>query len=60
MIMTKLADTMRGVNSNIDGLKAATADLSISDKKALLEILSKDVEAAASVADGPRRRLAAV
>jgi hypothetical protein len=58
--LTKFADVMRGVNGNISGLKAATEGLSLSDKKALLEILSKDVEAAASVADGPRRRLESV
>ena len=58
--LTKIADTMRGVNSNIEGLRAATAGLSISDKKALLEILSKDVEAAADVASAPKKRLAAV
>jgi hypothetical protein len=58
--LTKLADIMRGVNGNISGLKAATERLSLSDKKALLEILSKDVEAAADVASAPKKRLAAV
>ena len=57
MALTKFADIMRGVNGNISGLKAATEGLSFSDKKALLEILSKDVEAAADVASGPKRRL---
>ena len=47
MALTKFADSMRGVNTNISALQAATEGLSLSDKKALLEILSKDVEAAA-------------
>ena len=58
--LTRFADVMNGINSNIAGMKAATEGLSLSDKKALLEILSKDVEVAASVVDAPKRRLAAV
>ena len=58
--LTKFADSMRGVAGNISGPKAATEGLSLSDKKALLEILSKDVEAAADVASGPKRRLESV
>ena len=57
--MTKIP-SMRGVNSRISDLKAATCDLTMAEKHQLLEILSKDVEAAASVADAPKRRLAAV
>ena len=55
--LTRFADTMRGVNSNIDGLRAATQGLSLSEKKALLEVLSADVQAAV---DGPKRRLESV
>ena len=59
MTMTKLASEMRGV-SNIDGLRAATAGLSLSEKKALHDVLSADIQAAADVASAPKRRLAAV
>lgn len=57
--LTKLADVMRGVNTNIAGLKAATEGLSLSEKRQLLEALTADIQAAASAVDAPKKRLAA-
>jgi hypothetical protein len=56
--LTKFADNMRGVNSKLSDLKAVTADLSLAEKRALLESLTDDIQAAA--VDGPKKRLAAV
>jgi hypothetical protein len=60
MALTKFADQMRGVNSKIADLKAATSDLTIAEKRQLLESLTSDIQAASGVVDGPKRRLAAV
>src|SRR4029077_14095172 len=53
-------DSIRGVNAKLAELQATTAELSLEEKKSLLESLSKDVSAAAAKADGPKRRLDAV
>ena len=45
---TKFVDTMRGVNSKLAALRATTAELTLGERQALLEALSKDVQAAAS------------
>jgi hypothetical protein len=58
MTMTKIADTMRGVNSRIAELKAATSELTVAEKRALLESLTAEVQAASAGVDGPKRRLA--
>ena len=57
MTMTKIPE-MRGVNSKLADIKAATSELSLTEKKALLEELTAQVQAAA--VGGPQRRLAAV
>jgi hypothetical protein len=58
--LTKLAESIRGVNSKLAAVQATTAELTLGEKQALLESLSKEVHAAASAADAPRTRLAAV
>jgi hypothetical protein len=58
--MTKFADTIRGVNAKLAELQATTANLSLAEKQTLLESLSKDVQAAAAKADGPKQRLDAI
>jgi hypothetical protein len=60
MTMTKFVDSIRGVNAKLAELQATTANLSLAEKQALLESLSKDVQAAAAKADGPKRRLDAI
>jgi hypothetical protein len=57
MTMTRIPE-MRGVNSRIADLKAVTSELSLSEKRALLEELTTQVQAAAL--NNPQRRLAAV
>jgi hypothetical protein len=59
MTMTKI-DHIRGVNARLAELHATTANLSLSEKQSLIESLSKDVQAAAQKADGPKRRLDAI
>ena len=58
MTTTKVFPQMRGVNSRLAELKAVTSELSLAEKRALLESLSEDVQAAA--VDDPKKRLAAV
>jgi hypothetical protein len=58
-IMTRIP-FINGVNARIDALKAATSDLSLAEKRVLLEELTAQVEAAAAVVDGPKRRLESV
>jgi hypothetical protein len=57
--MTKI-DFVRGVNSRISELQAATTDLTLAEKKSLLASLEKDVQAAVAKDDAPKRRLEAV
>ena len=58
MTMTKLADSMRGVNTKLSEMTAAASALSLKEKQALLEALANDVQAAAT--DSPTKRLARV
>jgi hypothetical protein len=58
--LTKFADTMRGVNARLSEIQATTANLSLAEKQTLLESLTKDVQAAAAKADGPKMRLDAI
>jgi hypothetical protein len=51
---------INGVNAKLAEIKAATDALSLAEKQALLESLSKDVSAAAAKADAPKRRLDAI
>ena len=60
MTMTKFADRINGINSRIDALKATTSELTLAEKRQLLESLTADVQAAASAVDAPTKRLAAV
>jgi hypothetical protein len=55
---TKMFSEMKGVNSKLSELKATTAELSLAEKRQLLESLSEDISAAAVA--GPKKRLAAV
>ena len=57
--MTKIP-SMRGVNSKIAEPQATTANLSLAEKRALLDFLTSDIQAAASAVDAPKKRLAAV
>jgi hypothetical protein len=52
--LTKFADSMRGVNTKLGEMTAAAAALSLKEKQALLEALSKDVQAAASAVDADK------
>ena len=45
MTTTKVFPQMRGVNSRLAELKAVTSELSLAEKRALLESLSEDVQA---------------
>ena len=56
--LTKVADTMRGVNNKLNEMTAAASALSLNEKQQLLEALAKDVQAAAT--DSPTKRLASV
>ena len=58
--LTKFADSMKGVNTKLSEVTAVAAALSLKEKEVLLEALSKDVQAAASAVDAPKKRLAAV
>jgi hypothetical protein len=58
MTLVKLASEMRGVNNKLAAIKASTSELSLTEKRALLEALSEDVQAAAT--DNPTKRLARV
>jgi hypothetical protein len=51
-------EKIRAVNSRIAELQATTSNLTLEEKKVLLESLSKDVQAAVAKEDGPKRRLA--
>ena len=57
MTMTKI-NSMRGVNSRLADIKAASAELSLGEKRALLESLSEDVQAA--TISNPKKRLESV
>jgi hypothetical protein len=57
MTMTRIPE-MRGVNARFADLKAATAELTIAEKRVLLESLTEEIQAAAI--GGPKKRLAAV
>jgi hypothetical protein len=59
MTMTKIP-FINGINARIDALKAATSDLTIAEKRVLLQAFEKDISAAASAVDAPKKRLAAV
>jgi hypothetical protein len=60
MALTKFADSMRGVNAKLGDLKAVASELTLAEKRQLLETLTADIQAAASVVDGPKRRLESV
>ena len=60
MTLTKFADRINGINSRIDALKASTTDLTLAEKRILLEALENGISAATSAADAPKKRLAAV
>jgi hypothetical protein len=49
---------MRGVNSRLAEVKAVAANMTLTEKRALLDALSEDIQAAA--VDSPKKRLAAV
>jgi hypothetical protein len=53
-------DFVRGINARISEIQATTENLTLAEKKTLLESLSKDIQAAAQKADGPKRRLDSV
>jgi hypothetical protein len=56
--LTKFADTMRGINSKFSDIKAVASQLSLAEKRALLESLTEEIQA--SAVDGPKKRLASV
>ncbi len=52
---------MRGVAATrIADIKAVTSELTITEKRALLESLTSEIQAATAAVDAPKRRLAAV
>jgi hypothetical protein len=57
--MTKIND-IRAINSLIAELQAVTANMTLAEKRVLLESLTSDIQAAASVVDAPKRRLESV
>jgi hypothetical protein len=57
MTMTRI-ESMRGINSKLSELKASTSELSLNEKRVLLESLTAEIQAAA--VGGPTKRLAAV
>jgi hypothetical protein len=59
MTMTKI-DRMSGTNAKLVELQATASKMTDAEKRVLHEILSADLQAAASVVDGPKRRLESV
>jgi hypothetical protein len=58
--LTKFADNMRGINSKLAAIKATTSELSLAEKRQLLDVLASDIQAATAAVDAPKRRLASV